>query len=215
MKGFNVVLIFCATFCLLPLINKSQLALAEIPVSSCINSLLYRTNLGETKRTEISEQAVVNVCKGVTTQAEASSVKSCVESLLYRRDSQDRDLRTQTSEETAVSACAISRNTPTETLTDAKVTIPNLATHNSNSCLISTGVLIPNEKAIPEPKPMPTNPIESQLMAMTEAEDLLRELNSVRANYQKWINDLRAIKTQTRLAQVIHFRSQQIGSCLN
>lgn len=215
MKGFAVILLFCASYCPLSLINGSQIAIADTPISSCINSLLYRNNLGEAERTEISEQAVVNVCKGVTTQIEVSSVKTCVESLLYRRDNQDKIIRTQTSEEVAISACAISRNTPTDTLTPTNARIPNSGKYNSNSCLISTGVLIANEKAIPDPPPMLTNPIESRLMTINKVEDLLRELNSVRSNYQKWRDDLTAVKTQTRLAQIIHFRSQQIGHCLN
>lgn len=216
MKGLKVILLSCVTIYSFTPLTRTQIASADIPISDCINSLLYSSDsLEELKRTEINEQTVISVCKGITTQAEASSVKNCVESLLYRRDNHNGIVRNQTSEETAISVCAISRNTPIDTPTLANDTIPNLATHNSNSCLISIGVLIPNEKAIPEPKPMLTNPIESRLMAMTKAEDLVRELNSVRSNYQKWINDLRAMKTQTRLAQIIHFRSQQIGSCLN
>lgn len=212
MKGLKVGLLSYALIYVFTPVARSQIASTNIPISNCINSLLYSNDsLGGVKRTEMSEQAVVNVCKGVTTQVEASLVKSCVESLLYRRDSQDRFLRTQTSEETAISACVVSRNAPIDNSTP----IPNSVTHNSNSCLISTQVLIPNEKGIPEPKPMLTNPIESRLMAMTKAEDLLRELNSVRSNYQKWRDDWRAVKTQTRLAQIIHLRSQQIGYCLH
>ncbi len=93
--------------------------------------------------------------------------------------------------------------------------IPGLATPNSNNCLISTGVQIPNETSTPQPEPRLTNPIESRLMAMTKAEDLVRELTSVRKKYQKWKGDWMTLKTQTRLSQIIHLRSQQIGSCLN
>lgn len=209
MKGLKVILLSCAIVYPLTSITETQIALADTPISSCINSLLYKKDdWGGANRTEISEQTVENVCREVTTQEEASSVKSCVKSLLYRKDSRGGVERTETSEETAVGACAISRNTPTNT-------VPGLATPNSNSCLISTGVPIGNETGTPEPKPRLTNPIESRIMAMTKAEDLVRELNSVRSNYQKWADDSMALKTQTRLAQIIHLRSQQIGSCLN
>ncbi len=72
-------------------------------------------------------------------------------------------------------------------------------------------LLIPNENMQPNPSPKSTNPIESQIMAMTSKEDLQRELDSVRANYQKWQGDQTAMRTQTRLAQIIHLRANQIG----
>ncbi|MBN3883333.1 MAG: hypothetical protein V7K64_33510 [Nostoc sp.] len=73
--------------------------------------------------------------------------------------------------------------------------------------------VIPNENSQPNPSPHDTNPIESQIMAMSTKEDLQRELDSVRANYQKWQaqGDQTAITTQTRLAQIIHLRANQIG----
>lgn len=70
---------------------------------------------------------------------------------------------------------------------------------------------IPKETDQPNPGPKSTNPIESQLMAMTTQEDLQRELDSVRANYKQWRDDETAIQTQTRLAQIIHIRANQIG----
>ncbi|MEH2118743.1 hypothetical protein [Nostoc sp.] len=71
--------------------------------------------------------------------------------------------------------------------------------------------LIPNENSKPNPSPHSTNPIESQIMAMISKEDLQGELDSVRTNYQKWQADQTAIITQTRLAQIIHLRANQIG----
>ncbi|WGV26317.1 hypothetical protein [Halotia branconii] len=71
--------------------------------------------------------------------------------------------------------------------------------------------LIPNENSRPNPSPHKTNPIENRIMAITTKEDLQQELDSVRANYQKWQGDQTAINTQTRLAQIIHFRASQIG----
>ncbi|MFN6530216.1 hypothetical protein [Nostoc sp. ChiSLP03a] len=71
--------------------------------------------------------------------------------------------------------------------------------------------LIPNENSKPNPSPNSTNPIESRIMAMTSKENLQQELDSVRANYQKWQGDQTAIITQTRLAQIIHLRANQIG----
>ena len=71
---------------------------------------------------------------------------------------------------------------------------------------------IPNETAQPNPEPKKDNPIESRLMQMNTKEELQRELNSVRANYQKWKEkgDQLPIRTQTRFAQIIHFRSHQL-----
>lgn len=73
---------------------------------------------------------------------------------------------------------------------------------------------IPNETAQPKPGPRNTNPIESRIMAMSTKEALQLELNSVRTNYQKWQGDFIAINTQTRLAQIIHLRANQIGVLL-
>lgn len=73
---------------------------------------------------------------------------------------------------------------------------------------------IPNETAAPNPAPKNTNPLESRLMKMTNKVDLQQELDSVRANYQKWKGDQVAMGTQTRLAQIIHFRANQIGVTL-
>jgi len=73
---------------------------------------------------------------------------------------------------------------------------------------------IPNETAVPNPAPKNTNPIESKLMRMTTQADLQQELDSVRANYQKWKGDKLPMKTQTRLAQIIHLRANQIGVTL-
>lgn len=77
-------------------------------------------------------------------------------------------------------------------------------------------VPIPNETAQPNPDPKRDNPIESRLMQMTTKEELQRELNSVRANYQKWkeSGDQLPIRTQTRFAQIIHLRSHQLGITL-
>lgn len=68
---------------------------------------------------------------------------------------------------------------------------------------------IPNETAEPNPAPKNTNPIESKLIKMTNKADLQQELDSVRANYQEWKEkgDQLAMRTQTRLAQIIHFRA--------
>jgi len=73
---------------------------------------------------------------------------------------------------------------------------------------------IPNEKNRPNPGPRITNPIESQIMAMSTKKALQRELASVRKNYQKWKGDPTAMKTQTRLAQIIHLRANQVGVLL-
>ena len=73
---------------------------------------------------------------------------------------------------------------------------------------------IPNEKNRPNPGPGNTNPIESQIMAMSTKKALQRELASVRKNYQKWKGDPIAMKTQTRLAQIIHLRANQVGVLL-
>jgi hypothetical protein len=73
---------------------------------------------------------------------------------------------------------------------------------------------IPNETAQPNPGPRNTNPIESRIMAMSTKEALQLELYSVRTNYQKWQGDFIAIKTQTRLAQIIHLRANQVGVLL-
>jgi hypothetical protein len=73
---------------------------------------------------------------------------------------------------------------------------------------------IPNEKNRPNPGPRNTNPIESQIMAMSTKKALQRELASVRRNYQKWKGDSIAMKTQTRLAQIIHLRANQVGVLL-
>lgn len=73
---------------------------------------------------------------------------------------------------------------------------------------------IPNEKDRPNPGPRNTNPIESQIMAMLTTKALQRELTSVRTNYQKWKGDPIAMKTQTRLAQIIHLRANQVGVLL-
>jgi hypothetical protein len=78
----------------------------------------------------------------------------------------------------------------------------------------STTGLIPNEKNRPNPSPRNTNPIESQIMAMSTKKALQRELASVRRNYQKWKGDSIAMKTQTRLAQIIHMRANQVGVLL-
>jgi hypothetical protein len=73
---------------------------------------------------------------------------------------------------------------------------------------------IPDETAQPNPEPRSTNPIESKLMRMISQADLQQELDSVRANYQKWKGDQLAMKTQTRFAQIIHLRANQIGVTL-
>lgn len=73
---------------------------------------------------------------------------------------------------------------------------------------------IPNEPAAPNPVPKNTNPLESRLMKMTNKVDLQQELDSVRANYQKGKGDQLAMKTQTRLAQIIYLRANQIGVTL-
>lgn len=75
---------------------------------------------------------------------------------------------------------------------------------------------IPNEKGQPNPGPKSTNSIESRLMAMSTEQELQRELNSVRANYQRFNGDgdQMGILTQTRLAQIIHLRANQIGVTL-
>ncbi len=73
---------------------------------------------------------------------------------------------------------------------------------------------IPNEKDRPNPGPRNTNPIESQIMVMSTKKALQRELSSVRANYRKWKGDPIAMKTQTRLAQIIHLRANQVGVLL-
>ncbi|MDV2996794.1 MAG: hypothetical protein N4J56_006499 [Chroococcidiopsis sp. SAG 2025] len=74
---------------------------------------------------------------------------------------------------------------------------------------------IPNETAQPNPRPRTTNPIESRIMAMSSKEALQLELNSVRSNYEKWRGDFIAISTQTRLAQIIHLRANQVGVVLD
>lgn len=75
---------------------------------------------------------------------------------------------------------------------------------------------IPNETAQPNPGPKTTNPIESRILATTTQEELQQELDSVRANYQKWQwqGDQMAMRTQTRLAQIIHLRSNQLNITL-
>jgi hypothetical protein len=73
---------------------------------------------------------------------------------------------------------------------------------------------IPNETVQPNPGPRNTNPIESQIMKMTSKKVLQRELDSVRTNYQKWKGDRIAMRTQTRLAQIIHLRANQVGVSL-
>lgn len=77
-------------------------------------------------------------------------------------------------------------------------------------------LLIPNEADQPNPGPKSNNPIESRLMKMTTQEELQQELNSVRSNYQEWKEkgDKLAIRTQTRFAQIIHLRSNQLGVTL-
>ncbi len=73
---------------------------------------------------------------------------------------------------------------------------------------------IPDEMSEPESGPESTNPIESRLMAITTQEELQRELDSVRFNYQKWQGDPMAMRTQTRLAQIIHALANQLGLTL-
>jgi hypothetical protein len=74
---------------------------------------------------------------------------------------------------------------------------------------------IPNETSQPQPEPKSTNPIESRLLAMTTQEDLQRELDSVRFNYQEWQGDQMAMRTQTRLAQIIHAHANQLRLTLH
>lgn len=74
---------------------------------------------------------------------------------------------------------------------------------------------IPNETGQPQPEAQSTNPIENRLLAMTTEEDLQRELDSVRLNYQKWLGDQIAMRTQTRLAQIIHAHANQLGLALH
>ncbi|MEH2182475.1 hypothetical protein [Nostoc sp.] len=111
MKGLKVVLLFCAVVYPFSSVIGSKIALADTPISSCINSLLYTSTPWGAERTKLSEQTVASVCKGVTTQEEASSIKNCIDSLLYTNTPWGAE-RTQTSEETAINACAISRITP-------------------------------------------------------------------------------------------------------
>jgi hypothetical protein len=87
------------------------------------------------------------------------------------------------------------------------------SSHNAYLSVITTRP-IPNEMGQPNPGPRNTNPIESRLMEMTSKKALQRELDSVRANYQKWEGDQIAMRTQTRLAQIIHLRANQVGVVL-
>lgn len=73
---------------------------------------------------------------------------------------------------------------------------------------------IPDETGQPNPGPRNTNPIESQIMGMNSKKALQLELDSVRANYQKWKGDQIAMETQIRLAQIIHLRANQVGVLL-
>jgi hypothetical protein len=65
----------------------SQTAFAGTLVSDCINSLLYEQTSFSRQRTDISEQAASQVCRGVKTQQESQSVQSCFNSLLYEQTS--------------------------------------------------------------------------------------------------------------------------------
>jgi hypothetical protein len=59
------------------------------------------------------EQTASKVCGGVKTEQESQSVQSCFNSLLYTAaTSNSNSQRTQTSEETAIQACAIARDAP-------------------------------------------------------------------------------------------------------
>ncbi len=77
---------------------------------------------------------------------------------------------------------------------------------------------IPNETDQPNPGPNMGNPIQSRLMSMTTQQKLQQELDTVRANYQRFAGqvppDPVGMGTQTKLAQIIHLRANEIGVTL-
>jgi hypothetical protein len=152
MKKFTVLVsVYTLVQSFAVVLSSSQIAIAApSPASDCINTLFY-AGPSKAVRTGLSEKFVSNLCRGIKTMTEATSITECVIPLIFTSSS--KVVRTGLSEQLATDLCQ-GVKTKDEATSITKCVIPLL--FSGSSKVVRTGIsedMARNTCAIERPSP--------------------------------------------------------------